>query len=147
MSRGGRGGGASKFQQNALLKELGAGNFFKKGNDTFSDNFNVPVPKKPLYEEKHVSNLLTEYMERLADSQYFLKEPPPPKVNSNNSDILNELKGEEEGSDENNSEEEEVDAAWEEDEEEENDYIDNYFDNGEGDDNDIDEDDGTAGFT
>ncbi|OMJ16459.1 hypothetical protein AYI70_g6585, partial [Smittium culicis] len=132
MSRGGRGGGASKFQQNALLKELGAGNFFKKGNETFSDNFNVPVPKKPLYEEKHVSNLLTEYMERLTNSQYFLKEPPPPKVNSNNSDILNELKVEEEGSDENNSEEEEVDAAWEEDEEEENDYIDNYFDNGEG---------------
>ncbi|PVU90750.1 hypothetical protein BB561_004750 [Smittium simulii] len=67
------------------------------------------------------------------------------KASTQSVDVLKSMLKHEE--DEEEQEESEQDAAWEEDEEEDNDYIDNYFDNGEGDDLEIDEDDGGNNFS
>ncbi|OMH78895.1 hypothetical protein AX774_g7704 [Zancudomyces culisetae] len=156
-ARGGR-GGSRRPPQSALLTELGRTFNTNKGSaQLFPEYRDMPVAKQPTYEEKHMYDLYKGYLDELNNSEFYLTEPPVKKGSGkSNGRVKNEgdllltaiASGEEDEIDEDDKEDREGnnsqdDAAWdEEDEEEENDYVNNYFDNGEGDEFDFDDDDG-----
>ncbi|PWA00066.1 hypothetical protein BB558_003886 [Smittium angustum] len=79
MSRGGRSGGGSRIPQNALLREVGNGVFARKEIDQVFPEYNVPVPKKALHEERRIIDLYKQYILDLKKSEFYLESKPPEK--------------------------------------------------------------------